>query len=154
MAGEPVKVTLTSSNFNPKRTLSYSWTATGGKVAGTDTTATVDTTGLAPGSYTVNGKVTDNGKGKNQMSAALHGELRSSGTAEASADHLPARRTRRPLNRAIPSTITCQGNSPDNRPLSYAWTATGGKVSGNGTTATLDTAGAPAGPITINGTVS
>jgi hypothetical protein len=38
--------------------------------------------------------------------------------------------------------------------LTYNYTATGGRVSGTGTTATLDTAGANAGPITVNATVS
>ena len=153
MAGEPVKVTLTPSNFNPKRTLSYSWTATGGKVSGTAASTDVDTTGLAPGSYTVNGKVADNGKGKKQQFA----ECSSSFTVKEPPKHPPTiscSANPTTVKSGDPATITAQGNSPDNRPLSYTWTSTGGKISGNGTTATLDTAGAPAGPITINGTVS
>ena len=153
MAGEPVKVTLTPSNFNPKRTLSYNWTATGGTVSGTETTATVDTAGLAPGSYAVNGKVTDNGKGKKQMSTGCTANF----TVLEPPKHPPTitcSATPTTVKSGDSSTITCQGNSPDNRPLTYAWNATAGRVSGNGTTATLDTAGAPAGPITINTTVS
>jgi outer membrane protein OmpA-like peptidoglycan-associated protein len=47
------------------------------------------------------------------------------------------------------STITAQGVSPQNRPLTYSYTASSGTVSGSGTTATLSTTGAPAGTITV-----
>ena len=39
MVGEPVTVTANATNFNPKHTLTYNWTGTGGKVTGKDTTA-------------------------------------------------------------------------------------------------------------------
>jgi len=47
------------------------------------------------------------------------------------------------------STITSQGVSPQNRPLTYTYTAAGGTVSGSGTTATFASTGAPTGPVTI-----
>jgi outer membrane protein OmpA-like peptidoglycan-associated protein len=53
-----------------------------------------------------------------------------------------------------PATITATASSPDERPLTYSWTTSGGRVTGTGTTVQLDTAGAPAGPITINGTAT
>ena len=43
MVGEPVTVTATPSNFNPKHPLSYDWSSNAGKVTGKDTTATIDT---------------------------------------------------------------------------------------------------------------
>jgi outer membrane protein OmpA-like peptidoglycan-associated protein len=49
-----------------------------------------------------------------------------------------------------PSTITAIGQSPDNRPLTYNFTASGGRLAPSGAQTTLDTTGAPAGPITIN----
>ncbi len=53
------------------------------------------------------------------------------------------------------STITVTASSPDGRPLTYAYSASAGTVSGTGTTASLNTAGAPAGgPITVTATVS
>jgi outer membrane protein OmpA-like peptidoglycan-associated protein len=42
------------------------------------------------------------------------------------------------------------GQSPDNRPLTYVFTASGGRITPSGAQTTLDTTGAPAGPITIN----
>jgi len=69
-AGDAVKIGVTPAGFLAKRTLSYLYSTTGGKVAPGTTTATADTTGLAPGSYTVSVKVTDSGKGKHQESAS------------------------------------------------------------------------------------
>src|SRR5215472_12001816 len=58
-AGEPVTVTATGTNFNPKHPTTYAWTTTGGKLA-TPSAATsqIDTTGLAPGNYTANATIT------------------------------------------------------------------------------------------------
>jgi outer membrane protein OmpA-like peptidoglycan-associated protein len=53
-----------------------------------------------------------------------------------------------------PATIAANASSPDGRPLTYSWNASGGKVNGTDASVQLDTAGAPAGPITVNGTVS
>jgi outer membrane protein OmpA-like peptidoglycan-associated protein len=53
-----------------------------------------------------------------------------------------------------PSTITAVGQSPDNRPLTYAFTATGGRITPSGAQATLDTVGAAAGAITVNCTAT
>ena len=53
-----------------------------------------------------------------------------------------------------PATVAANASSPDGRPLTYSWNASGGKVNGTGANVQIDTAGAPAGPITINGTVS
>jgi hypothetical protein len=50
IAGEAVTGTATGSNFNPKRTIQYAWSGTGVKVAATNTSTRVDTTGLQHGS--------------------------------------------------------------------------------------------------------
>lgn len=153
MAGEPVKVILTPTNFNPKRKLTYAFESTGGKVAPTDASATVDTTGLAPGSYTVTGKVNDDGKGKKMMAA----NCTSAFTVKEPPKHPPTIScTANPstVKSGEPATVAATASSPDGRPLTYSWNASGGKVNGTGESVQLDTAGAPAGPITVNGTVS
>ena len=49
--------------------------------------------------------------------------------------------------------LSCTCTSPDNVPVTVGgWTATGGTVSGNGTTATLDTTGASPGTVTVSAT--
>jgi outer membrane protein OmpA-like peptidoglycan-associated protein len=47
------------------------------------------------------------------------------------------------------STITATGISPENRLLTYSYSSTSGTVNGIGSTATLSTAGAPVGSITV-----
>jgi hypothetical protein len=53
------------------------------------------------------------------------------------------------VNPGDSATITTTANSPQNRPLTYSYTATAGNISGTSTTATLSTSGAAPGPITV-----
>ncbi len=152
-AGAPVKVTVTPAGFLPKRTLTYSYASTGGKIAGTSTTANVDTTGLAPGSYTITAKIEDNGKGKHQQSASCQAGF----SVNEPPMHPPVLSvTANPssLTSGDPSTISVNGSSPDNRPLSYNCTATAGRLSGSGTSYTLDTAGVPDSTVTVHCTTT
>ncbi len=151
MVGEPVTATVTTSNFNPKHTLVYSWSSTGGKVTGKDNTATIDTSGVAGGSYTVTGKVSDP-------------KMKKGGEASCSATFTVKEPPKNPptlscsanpstVQAGTPSTITCTCTSPDNVAVSVAgWTASGGSISGAGNSATLNTTGASAGPITVSAT--
>ena len=68
-SGDPVTATISTLNFNPKHTITYSWTSSGGKVSGTGTTGNVDTTGLAPGNYTVSATATDTKEKKNNTAS-------------------------------------------------------------------------------------
>jgi hypothetical protein len=61
LAGERVNINATASDPDGDP-LTYSYTSTGGQVSGAGATASFDSTGLAPGSYTVSGKV-DDGRG-------------------------------------------------------------------------------------------
>lgn len=152
MAGEPINVTINATGFNPKHTVTYDWKSTGGTVAGKETTTRVDTAGLAPGNYTVTGTATD-AKAKQNNVASCTANF----TVNEPPKHPPViscSAAPATVRSGDASTITAQASSPDNRPLTYTWTATGGRVTGTGATVTLDTAGAPAGPITVNGVVS
>lgn len=153
MAGEPVKVTMTPSNFNPKRTLTYTWESTGGKATSGNATTTIDTTGLNPGSYTVTGKVNDDRTGKKMSMANCTAGF----TVKEPPKHPPViscSASPNTVKSGDPATVTATASSPDNRPLTYSWNATAGRVTGSGTSVQLDTAGAPAGPITVNGTAT
>src|SRR5438270_5169506 len=147
MAGEPVQITVQPSNFNPKRTLTYSYTATSGKVNGTGQTVNVDTAGLAPGSYTVNANVTDGKKGSATCSASFNIRQNQPPTITCSANPT----TVKPGDTA---QITCQGQSPDNRQLTYKHEASAGTITPNGPNASLTTQGAQPGPITVTSTVT
>jgi outer membrane protein OmpA-like peptidoglycan-associated protein len=52
------------------------------------------------------------------------------------------------------STVTATGLSPQNRPLTYSYSAASGSVSGSGATATFNSTGAPTGPVGITCNVS
>jgi outer membrane protein OmpA-like peptidoglycan-associated protein/opacity protein-like surface antigen len=152
-AGEPITATAHPMNFNPKRTLSYKWSGSGGKLSGTGSTASVDTAGMNPGSYTVGATITDGKKGEASCRASFTIKERPKNPPQVSCSANP-----RSVLAGTPSTITCSCSSPDNAP-NYPvrasisnWSATSGRISGSGNTATLDTTGASAGPITAAAT--
>jgi outer membrane protein OmpA-like peptidoglycan-associated protein len=152
MAGQPVTVTVSASNIRQGHTVEYEFRSTGGQVQPQDNTARVDTTGLAPGSYNVTATVTDR-------------RLKEGGTANCSASFTIQEPPRHPptiscsASRATvqagePVTITCTGQSPDNRPLTYNWRTSGGRLTPQQNQANLDTSGVPAGTITVTTTVT
>ena len=152
MVGEPITVTVTPSNFNPKHTVTYSWSANGGQVTGKDTTATIDTTNIAPGSYAVTAHVTDpRGKTNNVASCSANYTVKPLPPKNPPTMSLSASPSSVPPGGSVTLTASC--TSPDGVPVSVAnWTATGGAVSGSGNSATLSTAGAAPGTVTITAT--
>jgi outer membrane protein OmpA-like peptidoglycan-associated protein/opacity protein-like surface antigen len=152
MVGEPVTATAAGSNFNPKHTLNYTWSSTGGQIAGKDNTASVDTNGMAGGSYTVTAHISDprmkGGEASCMATFAVKEPPKNPPAVSCSAN--PAT-----VQTGTPSTISCTCTSPDNSPVTLGgWTTSGGSVSGSGNTAALNTAGASAGPITVGATCS
>jgi len=152
MVGEPVTATVAASNFNPKHSITYSWSANGGQVTGKDTTAQIDTTNAAPGSYTVTAHVTD-AKAKNNNEASC--------TANFTVKPLPPKNPPTMSLSASPTSLTAGGvanltancTSPDGVPVTVSsWTSNGGTVTGTGSSATLSTGGASPGSITVSAT--
>jgi outer membrane protein OmpA-like peptidoglycan-associated protein len=152
LVGEPITATATASNFNPKHPVTYTWTGTGGTVTGKDNGASIDTNGAAPGSYTVTAKVTDPKSNKNNEATC---------TANYTIKPLPPKNPPTMSISANPTDLVPGGtvnlsascSSPDGVPVSVAnWTTTAGTVSGNGTSAALDTTNLPPGPITVTAT--
>jgi hypothetical protein len=151
MVGEPVHVTVAASNFNPKHTLTYDWKSSGGKIEGKDTGATIDTNGVAGGSYTATATVTDSKVKKNgTASCTVNFSVKEPPKNPPQFSCSASPTTLQPGN---PSTITCSCTSPDNVPVTIGgWSATGGTISGSGNSATLNTTGASPGTITVNAT--
>jgi hypothetical protein len=151
MVGEPVHVTVAPSNFNPKHTLTYNWTSTGGKIEGKDTAANIDTNGMTGGSYTATARVTDpKAKKNNEASCTSNFTVKEppKNPPQMSCSANPAS-----VQAGTASAITCTCTSPDNVPVTIGnWTATSGSISGSGNTATLNTNGASPGQITVNAT--
>jgi hypothetical protein len=151
MVGEPVTATANASNFNPKHTLTYTWTSSGGKVTGKDATANIDTNGMSGGSYTVTANVRDPKAKKNNEATCT-----ANFTVKEPPKNPPTMScSANPTSVQVGATsdLSCTCTSPDNVPVTVGgWTASAGTVSGSGTTATLNTTGASAGPITVNAT--
>ncbi len=149
LVGEPITATATASNFNPKHTVAYTWSGTGGQVTGKDTTAAIDTTNAAPGSYVVTAHVTDaKAKAKGEASCSANYTIKPLPPKNPPTVSLSASPASLVAGGTVNLTASC--TSPDGVPVSVAnWTSTGGTVSGNGTSAMLNTAGAAPGSITV-----
>jgi outer membrane protein OmpA-like peptidoglycan-associated protein len=152
MVGEPLSATVNASNFNPKHTVTYSWSANGGKVTGKDTTASIDTNDVAPGAYTVTAHVTDpKAKKANEASCSANFTVKPLPPKNPPTMSLSATPTELTPGGSVNLSANC--TSPDNAPVSVAnWTSTLGTVSGSGSSATLNTAGLPPGPVTVTAT--
>jgi outer membrane protein OmpA-like peptidoglycan-associated protein len=147
-AGESVIITAEGSNFNPKRTVAYSWTGPGVNPAVTGVSARLDTSGLQPGQHQVTANLNDGSKhGVASCSASFTVKIPSPPTISCSADPSSVRM-------GGTSTISSNASSPDGRRLSYSYSTSGGTVSGDTATATLDTGGAQPGTITVTCNVS
>ena len=152
LVGEPISATVTASNFNPKHTVTYSWSGNGGVVTGKDTAASIDTANAAPGSYTITAHVTDPKANKNnEASCSANYTIKPLPPKNPPTMSLSASPTDLVTGGVVNLTASC--TSPDGVPVSVAnWTSTAGTVSGSGSSATLTTAGAPAGPVTVTAT--
>ncbi len=137
-------MTGTALNLNPKKTATYTWTTEGGKVSGTIAVANIDTTSAAPGSYTTTGHVSEGNKpGQSADCSAAYSVMAfQPPTLTCSASPSSVRP-------GDPATITAQGSSPQNRPLTYSYSGSGGSISGSASTATLSTASTGPGDITV-----
>jgi hypothetical protein len=143
--GDPITVTGTALNLDPKKTSTYSWSADGGTVSGSSNTATIDTKTAAPGSYTVKGHVAEGAKPGQMADCTASYTVKQFEPPTISCSASPST-----VNAGDSSTITSNGVSPQNRPLTYSYSATAGSVAGSGSTATLSTAGAaPGSSITV-----
>ena len=109
--------------------LSYTWSASGGDIPGEGSVVTW-TAPAAAGDYTLAVKVTD-GRG---------GEAAAELTIVVAPNQPPVieRLTAEPqrVRKAMTSAIECTALDPDEDKLSYAWSASGGNISGEGSAAT------------------
>ena len=138
--GDPITVTGTPMNLNPKKTAAYTWSSTGGTIAGTSTTANVDTKGIAPGSYTVKGHVSEGTKPGQMADCSADFTVKPFEPPTVSCSASPST-----VDMGGSSTISARGMSPQSRPLTYSYSSSAGSVSGTSNSATLSTAGVAGG---------
>jgi outer membrane protein OmpA-like peptidoglycan-associated protein len=144
-SNETVRVTARASDPD-NDTLSYAWTANGGRVDGTGAEVSWNPGNAGPGMYTITARV-DDGKGGTATCAVdvrLEPRPNRAPTLTCSADRssvLVGERVR----------ITGQGNDPDGDRLTYSWRAAAGQVVGSGSSVQFDTSGLAPGRYTITG---
>jgi len=149
--GEPVVVTATAGNLNFGKSVTYSWSGAG--VRGSETTGTVDTHSLAPGTYTVRAQVREDRPSRACLRVIPARWADCSASFTVKAFEPPTLSITASPSTLYPdqiSTITADAVSPQNRPLTYHCLSSVGRITGTGSTETFNPAGAPVGPATIN----
>jgi hypothetical protein len=142
--GDPIEISATPANLLPKKLVTYTWTSTGGQISGTGETAHVNTTGAAAGDYTATGHITQGPHPGQSADCTAGFRVHAYEPPTIACTANPAT-----VLYGGSSTITAVGSSPQNRALTYSYNASAGQISGNGTTATLSTAGAAPGTVTV-----
>jgi len=140
-SGAPVTATISTLNFNPKHTVAYNWTSSGGRISGNGTTGNVDTTGLAPGNYTISATATDAKEKKNNTascSAPFTVKQPRAPTATCSASP-------QTIKPGDSFTLSVAAESLDDSSLSYSYSSSAGSIAGTGNSATETTSSANAG---------
>jgi len=151
--GEPITITATASGLNPKQNAVYTWSGDG--VTGNGTTATVATANQAPGTYTVKCGVKEGKPGKEGLKPWENAEGSTTYTVkEFEPPTISCSASPSTIKPGDTATITSTGVSPQNRPLTYSYSAQSGTISGTGTTATYNSTGAPTGSVDITCNVS
>jgi hypothetical protein len=146
--GEPVTVTATAGNLEPKLNAIYSWSGSG--ASGNGTSTTVQTSALAAGNYSVKAEVKEGKPGKEGLKPGQSADCSASFTVkEFEPPTISCSVNPTTIKPGDSATVTSTGLSPQNRPLTYSYTATGGSISGTGSTATYSSAGAPTGAVGI-----
>lgn len=134
-SNDPVAVHVSASSPD-NLPLTYSYTLSGGTVEGNGPDARWNSSGVNPGAYTVSAKVDDGKGGTASCAAEIRVEERPHHPPTVSVSANPAT-----IKAGERSAITCDGNSPDNLPLTYAYSASGGQVTGDGRQAQFDSSG-------------
>ena len=142
--GDTVTVTGSTLYLNPKREAKYTWSANGGRITPSGSTATVDTAGLAPGEYTVQGVVSQGSKAHQQASCTAPFTVRPIEPPTVTCTANPAS-----APSGTPIDISTTGTSPQNRPLTYSYSTSAGQIMGTGATARLTTDGLGSTTVTV-----
>ncbi|HZP04319.1 MAG TPA: hypothetical protein VFB43_05415 [Terracidiphilus sp.] len=153
--GDPLTVTGTAGSVSTKKNnnVIYDWSGDG--VTGSGNTATVSTASLAPGSYTVKGDVKEGKKGKEGLKPGQSAQCSADYTVKAfEPPTISCSASPDTIKPGETSTITATAVSPQNRPLTYSYSASAGSVTGSGTTAEFSSSGAPTGAVGVTCNVS
>jgi outer membrane protein OmpA-like peptidoglycan-associated protein len=147
-SGDAVAIHVNASDAD-NDPLTYAYSATGGSVEGTGPDARWNFAGVRVGTYTVTAKVDDGKGGSASCAADVKVEPRPNRPPTAT---LTVERS--PILQGEKTGVTCNGSDPDNDPLTYSWTSTGGQISGTGSNAQFDSTGLQPGTYPVKCAVS
>jgi outer membrane protein OmpA-like peptidoglycan-associated protein len=152
--GDPVTATATAGSEAPKENVVVSITGDG--VSGNGATATVSTASLSPGQHTVTCNAKEGKPGKEGVKPwqTAQPTTASFTVKEFEPPTISCSANPTTIKPGDSSTVSATGMSPQNRPLTYTYSASGGTINGSGTTATFSSTGAPTGPVSITCNVS
>jgi outer membrane protein OmpA-like peptidoglycan-associated protein len=146
-SGDVVAVTAQASSpdNNP---LTYTWTTTGGAVAGTGSAIQWNSSGVAAGAYSVRVRVDDGRGGMANCAVGIRVDPRPNRppTLSCSAD-------RSLIVVGEHAAITATAGNPDNVPLTYSWRANSGQIIGSGASVSFDSSGLAPNRYTVLGRV-
>jgi outer membrane protein OmpA-like peptidoglycan-associated protein/opacity protein-like surface antigen len=147
-SGDSVAVHVNASDPD-NDPLTYSYTATGGTVEGTGPDGRWNMAGLGAGTYTLTVKVDDGRGGVASCTADIKVEQKPNHPPVISCapDHSP-------ILPGEHAAIISTASDPDNDPLTYSYTATGGQITGSGAQVRFDAAGLQPGTYTVKCMVS
>ncbi len=148
--GDPVTITATAGELDPKKPAAYSWTSTAlATLPSTSNTVKVDTTALPAGVYTVQGRVIQGPRPEQSAFCSASFAIKLLEPPAIACYAEPAT-----VEPGKTTTIHAVGMGPQNRMLIYSYTAAEGIVTGSGSAATFSSAGASSGVVEITCTVS
>jgi outer membrane protein OmpA-like peptidoglycan-associated protein len=142
-AGESVTATAAGSNFDSKRTVTYNWSGPGVRPGESSVSTRIDTGNLASGSYQITANLSD-GSPDGVASCMARFTIKEPHPPVIACSSDPAS-----IASGGTATITSVASSPDGRRVSYSYSTSAGNVSGDSSSATLETAGASPGTITV-----
>jgi outer membrane protein OmpA-like peptidoglycan-associated protein len=147
--GDPVTVTATAGGLDLNLNAIYSFSGSG--VTAQGATATVATGTFAPGPYTVNCGVKEGKPGKEGLQPWESATATANFTVKAfEPPTISCATSPSQIKPGEISTVTANGVSPQNRSLTYSFAVTAGSISGSGSTATFNSAGAPVSAVGID----
>ena len=149
--GDPVTATATTGSEMPK--LNVITTISGDGIEGSSTsgTATVNTANLTPGQHTVKCNAKEGKPGKEGVKPW---QVATESTAtftvkEFEPPTISCSVSPTTIKPGDSATVTSTAASPQNRPLTYTYSASAGSVTGTGNSASYSSTGAPTGPVSI-----
>jgi len=148
-AGDPLSVIGVATNLNHAKKADFRWIGPGVSTLASRPIVDIDSSDLKPGVYAVNGHVSEGAKPGQSANCNARFTVMAFEPPSVSCSANPT--MVKPGDTVV---ISAHATSPQNRPLQYSYSASAGTIVGTGVQATLSTAGAPAGTITISCGVS